>query len=100
MAPRSSELTLEQNEIIIQLSNEGYSSHKIQDLIAINPRTIQKFLKRVRERGSIESLPRSGRKRKTTVRDDRYLLRSVKINRRHTLKDLDQELGVMFLVEP
>lgn len=88
MAPHSSELTLEQNEIILQLSNEGYSSHKIQDLIAINPRTIQKFLKRVRERGSIESLPRSGRKRKTTVRDDRYLLRSVKINRRHTLKDV------------
>lgn len=72
MAPHSSELTLEQKEISIQLSNEGYSSHKIQELIGINSRTIKKFLKRVRVRGSIENLPRSGRK--TTVRDDTYVL--------------------------
>lgn len=41
MAPHSSELTLEQKEIITQLSNEGYSSQKKQDLIRINARTIQ-----------------------------------------------------------
>lgn len=34
-APHSSELTLEQKEIIVQLSKEGYSSHKIQSLIGI-----------------------------------------------------------------
>lgn len=36
MTPRGRELTLEQKEIINQLSNEVYSSHKIQDLIGIN----------------------------------------------------------------
>lgn len=36
MTPHVRELTLEQREIINQLSNEVYSSHKIQDLIGIN----------------------------------------------------------------
>lgn len=67
MAPHRSELTLEQKELIIQLSNEGFLSHKIQDPIGINSSTIQKFLKRVRKRRNIENVPRSGRKRKTTA---------------------------------
>jgi hypothetical protein len=41
----------------------------------------------VRERESTENLHRSGRKRKTTVRDDRCLMRNVKRNRGQTLKD-------------
>lgn len=36
MTPHVRVLTLEQREIINQLSNEVYSSHKIQDLIGIN----------------------------------------------------------------
>ena len=55
MAPHGKELIPEQKEIIISLSNNGYSSNKIQDLTNINSRTIQKFLKRVRERGNIEN---------------------------------------------
>ena len=55
MAPHGKELTAEQKEFIKSLSNNGYSSNKIQDLININSRTIQKFLKRVRERGNIEN---------------------------------------------
>jgi hypothetical protein len=37
---------------------------------------------------NIENLPRSGGRRKTTPRDDRILFRSVKTNRRQTLKDV------------
>ena len=54
MAPHGKELTAEQKQIIMSLSNNGYSSYKIQDLTNINSRTIQKFFKRVRERGNIE----------------------------------------------
>jgi transposase len=57
-------------------------------MTGINSRTIQKLWKRMRERGSIENLPRSEGRRKTTPRDDRILFRSVKTNRRQTLKDV------------
>ena len=42
-------------------------------MTGINSRTIHKCLKRMRERGNIENLPRSGGRRKTTPRDDRIL---------------------------
>jgi predicted HTH transcriptional regulator len=60
MAPHGKELTTEQKEIIVNLSNEGFSSYKIHNMTGINSRTIQKFLKHMRERGNIENLPRSG----------------------------------------
>ena len=88
MAPHGKELSAEQKEIIMSLSNNGYSSYKIQDLTNINSRTIQTFLKRVRERGNIENKQQSGGKKKTTARDDRVLFRRVKGNRKQTLKDL------------
>ena len=40
MAPHSKELTTEQKEIIVNLSNEGFSSYKIQNMTGINSRTI------------------------------------------------------------
>ena len=79
MVRHGKELTTEQ---------KGFSSYKIQEFTGINCRTIQKFLKRTRERGSIENNPRSGGRKKTTPRDERVLFRSVKRNRRQTLKDL------------
>jgi transposase len=88
MAPHGKELTTEQKEIIVNLSNKGFSSNKIQNMTGINSKTIHKFLKRMRERGYIENLPRRGGRRKTTPRDNRILFRSVKTNRRQTLKDV------------
>jgi hypothetical protein len=90
MAPHGKELTPEQKEIIVNLSSEGFSSYKIQNITGINSRTsaIQKLLKRMRERENIENLPRSGGRQKTTPRDHRILFRSVKTNRRQTLKDV------------
>ena len=74
MAPHGKELTAEQKQIMMSLSNNGYSSYKIQDLTNINSRTIQKFLKRVHERGNIENKQRSGGRKKTTARDDLSLI--------------------------
>jgi transposase len=88
MGRHGKELTTEQKEILLSLSHQGFSSYKIQEFTGINCRTIQKFLKRTREKGSIENNPRSGGRKKTTPRDERVLFRSVKRNRRQTLKDL------------
>ena len=88
MGRHGKELTTEQKEILLSLSHQGFSSYKIQEFTGINCRTIQKFLKRTRERGSIENNPRSGGRKKTTPRDEQVLFRSVKRNQRQTLKDL------------
>ena len=56
--------------------------------IILFSRTIHKFLKRIWERGNIENFPRSRGRRQMTPRDDRILFRSVKTNRRQTLKDV------------
>jgi transposase len=55
--------------MLLSLSHQGFSSYKILEFTGINCRTIQKFLKRTRERGRIETNPRSGGRKKTTQRD-------------------------------
>ena len=64
MGRHGKELTTEQKEILLSLSHQGFSSYKIQEFTGINCRTIQKFLKRTREKGSIENNPRSGGSKK------------------------------------
>jgi transposase len=88
MARHGKELTTEQKEMLLSLSHQGFSSYKIQEFTGINCRTIDKFLKRTCERGSIENNPRSGGRKKTIPRDEQVLFRSVKRNQRQTLKDL------------
>ena len=88
MARHGKELTTEQKEMLLSLSHQGFSSYKIQEFTGINCRTIDKFLKRTRERGSIENNPRSGGRKKTIPRDEQVLFRSVKRNQRQPLKDL------------
>jgi hypothetical protein len=60
MAPHGKKPTTEQKGIILNLSNEGCLSYKMQSMTGLNSRKIKKFLKRMRERGNIENLPRRG----------------------------------------
>ena len=55
MARHGKEMTKEQKEIIIAMSNDGISSYKIAHATKLNSRTIQKFLKRWRGRADIEN---------------------------------------------
>lgn len=55
---------------------------------------IQLTVKRFRETGSYENRQKSGRKRKTTARQDRYLERFALRNRFQTPKQLAAELSV------
>ena len=84
MARHGNELTTEQKEMLLSLSHQGFSSYKIQEFTGINCITIQKFLKRTRQRGSIKNNPRSGGRKKLP----QGMKRSVKRNRRQTLKEL------------
>jgi transposase-like protein len=44
------DLTPEVKKIILDLSNESYSGHKISQVVGVIPRIVNKFIKRVRER--------------------------------------------------
>ena len=50
MGRHGKDLTPEVKKIILDLSNEGYSGHKISQVVGVIPRTVSKFLKHVRER--------------------------------------------------
>jgi transposase len=69
------------------------SACKIAEFLSLNRRTVSYIIKRYRERGTVQNLPRSGRKKKTNVRTDRLLLRMVKTNRRQTLGDLTSKFN-------
>ena len=74
------ELSTDLKETILGLDQEGYSACKIAEFLSFNVRTVSYIIKRYRERGTVENLPRSGWKNKTNVRTDRLLLRMVKTN--------------------
>ena len=86
-------LSTDLKETIMGLDQEGYSACKIAEFLSLNRRTVSYIIKRYRERGTVENLPRSGRKKKTNVRTDRLLLRMVKTNRRQTLGDLTSKFN-------
>jgi transposase len=85
MGRHGKDLTPEVKKIILDLSNEGYSGHKISQVVGVIPRTVSKFLKHVRERGNEENLPRPGKQRTMDIRGDRRFFRMVGENRRQTL---------------
>jgi transposase len=81
-------MTTEKKQMILRLKREGYAHRKIAEIIGRDHSTITKFLKRYDERNSVENKPKTGRKKLVTERGDRVILRSVKVNRRETLRDL------------
>jgi hypothetical protein len=52
MAPHGKQMTPEEKQIIVALSQQGYSSYKIAEITGKNRRTICKFLRTRRVRGS------------------------------------------------
>jgi IS30 family transposase len=48
MAPHGKQMTPEEKQIIVALSQQGYSSYKIAEMTGKHRRTISKFLRRHR----------------------------------------------------
>jgi transposase len=86
-------MTLEAKQIIVALSQQGYSSYKIAEMTGKIRRTIRKFLRRRRVRGSEENLPRSGRGRKTGVRGDKIMYRMLRSDRRQSLGEITDQFN-------
>jgi transposase len=93
MGHRGKDLTPKENKIILDLSYQSYSGHKISQVVGVVPRTVGKCLKRVCEGGNEENLPRPGRQRTTDIRGRRRLFWMVRENRRQTLEDLTNKFS-------
>ena len=59
MPPQGRTLALEEKDIIVKLSEEGFSCYKIQETTGINCRTIHKLFKWMRERQNVANLSQS-----------------------------------------
>jgi transposase len=99
MAPHGKQMTPEEKQIIVALSQQGYSSYKIAEMTGKTRRTISKFLRRRRVRGSEENLPRSGRGRKTGVRGDRIMYRMLRSDRRQSLGEITDQFNRQFVTK-
>ena len=79
--------------MILALRDAKHSNYEIGSRIGRAESTVSSFLKRFKNRGSIENHASPGRPRKTTPRMDRTIVRMVKSDRRVTTKDIASELG-------
>lgn len=88
MGRKSSELSVSCKEIIINLLQDGNSFGKVSQLLSIPKSTIFSVWKKYSTQGSVENLPRSGRKKSIDDRAARNLIRHVRNDRKSVLSDI------------
>ncbi|KAK2578444.1 hypothetical protein KPH14_001061 [Odynerus spinipes] len=89
---RSGERSVEERLRICELRKEGYSLSSIANLFKISKVGVKKICDRIEERGNAESLSRTGRKRKTTPRQDNHIVREAKKNPLITTREIKENL--------
>lgn len=73
---------------IIALYQEGFSRHQISDHLNIVRSTVSRTIQRYEETDGVASRPRSGRRRVTSEREDRYLAQFARRNRSVPIREL------------
>ena len=71
---------LKQKIIDIHLANQDLSYGALSERFGVAKTTVRRIVANYRERGSVTNIQASGRPRKTTVRDDRQIVREAKKN--------------------
>ena len=79
--PRRSGMRFEQHERAIGMLTAGISARDVVRQFHGHESTISRLLNRFQPTGNVEDRPRSGRPRKTTPREDRFLTTSSRRNR-------------------
>ena len=85
-------LTMEQRMEMVSMKEQGSSYTELAQMFQVTRRTVIQLVKKHRSTSSVQDIHRSGRKRSTTVREDRLLIRSSLQNRRLTSSDLKRDL--------
>lgn len=92
--PKRNELSLEKRVQIQVLHEQGKSQVEISKTVKCSRRSVQYAIERFAATGSHRNRPRTGRKRITTGRQDRQLMRESLKNRKKTSSELAAELSV------
>ncbi|CAK9829697.1 Transposable element Tc1 transposase [Anthophora retusa] len=92
--PKIRELTPAERSQIFNRRLKGETLRKIASDFNVSAECVRKVVNRLETNGTAENLPRSGRPRKTTVRQDRMILREVHKNRNISSKQLKAELNL------
>ena len=71
--PRQPRMTFEQRERAIGMLTAGMSARDVAQHFQRHESTISRLLNRFQQTGNVADRPRSGRPRKTTPREDRFL---------------------------
>ena len=90
----ASEFSPKKRGIIQVLSNEGYTQREIAKRLKISQAGVSKTLKRINDTGTFQSRKRTGRKRVTTRKVDRYIRRKCIQNARWSAKTIIHELNI------
>ena len=80
----------------VVLYEEGYSMNKIAERLHVARRTIQELIKKHKETGKVEDRSGRGRKKLTTPRQDRAIIKQSLKDRRKTSKQMARELETDF----
>lgn len=90
--PKTRELTEVERGQIVVLEKQGLSVSAIARQVKCARSTVRMTIKRYKESGSLTNKPKTGRKRKTTSRDERVLERMSLRDRKKGSKQLSSEL--------
>lgn len=86
--PKKSELSEHQRKLIVFLRTQGENQKEIAKTTKCSRCAVQTTIKRFEETNSYSNRKRTGRKRATTNREDRKLIRESLKNRRKTSSEL------------
>ena len=93
MAKKQKRLTSFEKGRILQMRNNGNTTFFIMQELGKSRSTINNFILRMSKGGNIERVESSGRKRKTTPRDDKLIARQVLKSRRVSCPSIREDLG-------
>jgi IS30 family transposase len=93
MTKKKKRLTSLEKGRILQMRNNGNTTFFIMKELGKSRSTINDFILRMSKGGNIERVESSGRKRKTTPRDDKLIARQVLKSRRVSCPSIREDLG-------
>lgn len=91
--PKKRELSEAERGQIVILKKQGVSIHKIARQLNFSRCAVRTTIRRFEETGCFKSKPRSGRKKATTAKQERILVRMSLRNRRLSSKELCSQLS-------
>lgn len=91
---RCKHLIIDQKVKIVEYNARNLSFNKISELMEISTPAISRVIKRWERYNTVESPKGQGRKRKTSARDDRAIIRYVENNRFTTAKKIKMDIDL------